>query len=525
MSNAISTYDPAMGLAAMRIQCPLDEDVVMLDAPPIEAVDADPNIVTSPYGAQKLFAIVELAELVLLNDTITTEQLFAMQRISRGFQHLIKHSLPMRKKMCLAHAPMSSRRSPVVFGNTPPGQEDMLQSPRMHLPIGNPNISRLFGIFAINHFPRSVGGLVQVHGRQWIGGDRCALHLWDGPAIGTWRGILIADCPLVAVHYRCRSLYFTGYCEEHLHSVQTLGDLHRVLGSFGHETDCLELVPSSPPDPRIDLRPHLILRHLSHKKHLTHTPAGVDHNGKSRRLQKDSITFFGADAHVTSFMLELTSIQGLAIATSMVHKGNIAPVSVHGSPTVTTATRKFFAIIELVEQVLLDDAVTMEQLFVVQRVSTEFRAMVQGSLRLKRKMGLEYPAEAVKSEDKAFGQCGFSRQQHSDVVQLELICGTSGNDGLPRPTLATASWMHIKMANVPLFGRFYCYTEGIGTPTLEMAVKDYHDLQTLGNVHRIIAMFEHELDYLELEPAAERQGIKDDSASDSMTREPGGDDD
>ncbi|OQN99319.1 hypothetical protein B0A48_14295 [Cryoendolithus antarcticus] len=59
-----------------------------------------------------------------------------------------------------------------------------------------------------------------------------------------------------------------------------------------------------------------------------------------------------------------------------------------GSITRAAATQKFFAIVELVEQVLLYKSVTMENLFVLQRINKTVQGIIRGSQLLQRKMHL-----------------------------------------------------------------------------------------------------------------------------------------
>ncbi|KAK6431301.1 hypothetical protein LTR95_012536, partial [Oleoguttula sp. CCFEE 5521] len=234
--------DTIIDLSPMRIRCPCDEDVVMPKALLIKATPADPSAPTSGRGPQKLFAVVELAELVLLDETITMEQLFLMQRVSRGFQGLIEKSLPLRRKMCLAHAPISPRTSPVLFSHILSGlRSTAATSPRRYR-IENRSIGKAFGTFGIDHYP-NLGGVIKVHNQKTPNGERCALRLTVGTATESWKDILIADRPLVAVHvhHLYRSVRGVEYCVDRSQSVQTLGDLHRVLGTFGQETVSLEL--------------------------------------------------------------------------------------------------------------------------------------------------------------------------------------------------------------------------------------------------------------------------------------------
>nr|OQO30586.1 hypothetical protein B0A51_01213 [Rachicladosporium sp. CCFEE 5018] len=224
----------------------------------------------------------------------------------------------------------------------------------------------------------------------------------------------------------------------------------------------------------------------------------------------------------------------------MADTADAAQVGFPGSSGPTTATHNSFGMIELFEHVLLDDSITTEQLFVLQRGNGEFQAIIRGSLRLKRKMGLEYAAGAVKSEDveitrlfqpgsplysperhsmdiancdikKAFDRGSFDRRQHDDNVKLQVFCGIRNRADPPQSTSAPASWMHIEIANVPLFRTLYCYSARVGKSTLNEAVTDYHDLQTLGDVHRMIELLEHRFDHLDLEPAAVCRAMVDDS--------------
>nr|OQO30585.1 hypothetical protein B0A51_01212 [Rachicladosporium sp. CCFEE 5018] len=59
-----------------------------------------------------------------------------------------------------------------------------------------------------------------------------------------------------------------------------------------------------------------------------------------------------------------------------------------GSITCAAATQKFFAIVELVEQVLLYKSVTMKNLFVLQRINKTVQGIIRGSQLLQRKMHL-----------------------------------------------------------------------------------------------------------------------------------------
>ncbi|OQN99318.1 hypothetical protein B0A48_14294 [Cryoendolithus antarcticus] len=206
----------------------------------------------------------------------------------------------------------------------------------------------------------------------------------------------------------------------------------------------------------------------------------------------------------------------------MADTADAAQVGVPGSSGLTTATHNFFGIIELFEIVLLDDSITTEQFFVVQRVNGEFQAFIRGSLRLKRRIGPgpgsplyspEHHSMDIANRDikKASVRGSFDRRQHDGNVKLQVFCGIRNRADPPQSAFAPASWMHIKIANVSLFGTLYCYSARVRKATLDPAVTDYHDLQTLGDVHRIVELLEHRFDHLDLEPAAVCRAMVDDS--------------
>ncbi|KAK6434873.1 hypothetical protein LTR95_008943 [Oleoguttula sp. CCFEE 5521] len=202
-------------------------------------------------------------------------------------------------------------------------------------------------------------------------------------------------------------------------------------------------------------------------------------------------------------------------------------VSVHATPT--NATQKFFAIVELVEQVLLYKSVTMENLFVLQRINKTVQGIIRGSQPLQRKMllaldnkidikaptqynsifSMRYLAPGYRNTlpyrsiingriSAAFGTFTIVLHPHAEggLVQIRACPLGSSNPCRLGPDKGPASWMVMPIANVPLVAVLHYY--GRGLAFLKSGIKQSYDIKTLGDLHQALGNFENRMDCLEL---------------------------
>jgi len=73
----------------------------------------------------------------------------------------------------------------------------------------------------------------------------------------------------------------------------------------------------------------------------------------------------------------------------------------------SSASKKVFVIAELVEIILLDDAITLKQLFVLQRLERTVKGAIEGSKRLQRKMFLLHGSSPALRDTKGKGSLTF----------------------------------------------------------------------------------------------------------------------
>nr|OQO30588.1 hypothetical protein B0A51_01215 [Rachicladosporium sp. CCFEE 5018] len=205
---------------------------------------SDPTPKLTPYNAaaQKVFAIVELLEIILLDQVIPVTELYALQQVNRDTYYTIRGCRALQKKMLsgyfLDSAPDSSVQFSPIFSPDHPSHPHLRQIYfRETVFITNFSIAKAFGGFAlcISYFPHHEGGLLQVGGRG-SSGER---NYVDSQAVvGSWGEMQLASRHLEATVYICEG---KGDVAEFTHGVRTLRDLHQVLGSMGDEFHCLEL--------------------------------------------------------------------------------------------------------------------------------------------------------------------------------------------------------------------------------------------------------------------------------------------
>ncbi|KAK6431302.1 FKBP12-associated protein [Oleoguttula sp. CCFEE 5521] len=124
-----------------------------------ERIPSKPEDSTSTCATQEFFAIVELVEQVLLDESVTMENLFVLQRINKSVQEIIHGSQPLQRKMCLAFDSKADSKAPTRYNATfsiPPGYLGRFP----YQSVTNKRISEAFGTFTVVLLPDIEGGLM-----------------------------------------------------------------------------------------------------------------------------------------------------------------------------------------------------------------------------------------------------------------------------------------------------------------------------------------------------------------------------
>ncbi|OQN97214.1 hypothetical protein B0A48_16755 [Cryoendolithus antarcticus] len=334
---------------------------------------SDPTPEPTPYNAaaQKVFAIVELLAMILLDEAIPDDQLYPLQQVNRDTYYPIRGCPALVRKMFSKYKLPWEPKAPVQF--SPIFAPDQPSHPHLRqiycretVFITKPAIAKAFGGFAvgISYFPHHEGGMLQIGGRS-ADGERNDVD--SSAIVGSWGEMSVASRALVATVKSCLLDL----------SSEKLELLCAYQNTRNSEADLLYLGEGGS---------------VSRYWNGMLSVATVSRMGNTQSIQVQAAT-----APPTAATQPTTTLPGIAPSAATTQPVTALPAMAqpvtaqsaamqHAAPQ--TAGQRFFGTDDLVDLVVLDDVLEPRDLFALRRVNATFRTALQQP-PLRRRMWLE----------------------------------------------------------------------------------------------------------------------------------------